>query len=72
MQRCYRTQYGNDPPSHNAIRRWLKLFQENGNVLHGKWAEKSSISQEVIDRIQEAWTSYVQRKASMLKLFTII
>jgi hypothetical protein len=32
-QRRYRTQYGNDPPSDNPIRRWLKQFQETGNVV---------------------------------------
>jgi hypothetical protein len=26
----------NDQPSGNAIRRWLKQFQETGNVLHRK------------------------------------
>jgi hypothetical protein len=33
MQRRYRTQYGKDPPSDNAIRRFLKYFQETGNVV---------------------------------------
>jgi heterodisulfide reductase subunit C len=33
-RRRYRTQYGNDPPSDNAIRRWVKQFQETGCVLH--------------------------------------
>jgi hypothetical protein len=28
MQRRYRTQYGKDPHSDNAIRRWLKQLQE--------------------------------------------
>jgi hypothetical protein len=35
-QRRYRTQYGKAPPPDNAIRRWLKQFQEIGNVLHRK------------------------------------
>jgi hypothetical protein len=26
MQHRYRTQYGKDPPSDNALRRWLKQF----------------------------------------------
>jgi hypothetical protein len=30
----YRTQHGEDPPSDNAIRRWLKQFQEIGSGLH--------------------------------------
>jgi hypothetical protein len=34
IQCRYRTQYGNDPPSDNDIRRWLKQFQETGSVLH--------------------------------------
>jgi hypothetical protein len=33
MQRRYRTQYEKAPPSDNAIRRWLKQFQESGSVL---------------------------------------
>jgi hypothetical protein len=37
-RRRYRTQYGKDPPSDNAIRRWLKQFQETGSVLHRKGA----------------------------------
>jgi hypothetical protein len=57
MQRHYRTQYGKAPPSDNAIRRWLKQFQETGSVLHQNGAG-----------IQETWTSYVPRNVGMLKL----
>jgi hypothetical protein len=32
-QRLYRTQYGKDPPSGNAIQRWLQQFQEADSVL---------------------------------------
>jgi hypothetical protein len=32
-QRPYRTQYGKDPHPDNAIRRWLKQFQEPGSVV---------------------------------------
>jgi hypothetical protein len=66
-QRRYRTQYGNDPPSDNAIRRWVKQFQETGSVLG-----RPSTSREDFDRIQEAWTSYVLRKENVLKLFSIL
>jgi hypothetical protein len=73
MQRRYRTQYGKAPPSDNAIRRWLKQFQETGSVLHRtKGAGRPSTSQEDFERIQEAWTSYVKRKALILKLFSIL
>jgi hypothetical protein len=73
MQRCYRTQHGKVTPSDKAIRRWLKQFQETGYVLHRKGAGRPSTSQEYVDRIQEAWTSsYVLRKALMLKLFSIL
>jgi hypothetical protein len=41
MQRGYRTQYGKDPPSDNAIRRWVKQFQETGSVLCRKGGEKT-------------------------------
>jgi hypothetical protein len=52
--RHYRTQYGKDSTSDNAIRRWLKQFQETGNVLDRKGTVRPSISQEGVDRIQEA------------------
>jgi hypothetical protein len=71
-QSRYRTQYGKDPPSDNAIRRWLKQSQETCSVLHRKGAGRPSNSQEDVDRIQEAWTSYVPRKARMLKLFSTL
>jgi hypothetical protein len=58
-QRRYKTQYGEAPPSDNAIRRWLKQFQETCSVLHRKGAGRPSNSQEDVDRIQEAWSSYV-------------
>jgi hypothetical protein len=51
MQRRYRTQYGKDPPSDNAIRRWLKQFQETGGVLRRKGAGRQRTSQEEVDRI---------------------
>jgi hypothetical protein len=50
MHRHYRTQYGTDPPSDNAIRRWLKQFQETGNVLHLKGVGRTSITLEVFSR----------------------
>jgi hypothetical protein len=67
MQLRYRTQYGKDPPSDNAIRRWVKQFQETGGVLG-----RPSTSREVIDQIQEVWTSYVPREAHIFKLFNIL
>jgi hypothetical protein len=59
LQRRYRTQYGKDPPTDNAIRHWLKQFQETGSVLHRRGTERPSIWQEEVDRIQGAWTSCV-------------
>jgi hypothetical protein len=58
-QHRYRTRYGKDPLSDNAIRCWLKQIQETGSVLHRKGAGRPSISQEDIDQIQEAWTFYM-------------
>jgi hypothetical protein len=52
-QRRYRTQYGKDPPSDIAIRRWLKQFQETSSVLHRNGARRPSTSQEDVDRIQD-------------------
>jgi transposase len=60
-QRRYRTQYGTDPPSDNVVRRWLKQFQENGNVLYRKRAGRPSTSQEDVDRIQKAFTRNPQK-----------
>jgi hypothetical protein len=58
-QRRYRTQHGKDPHLENAIRSWIKQFQETGSVLHRNGAGRRRISQEDVDRIQEAWKSYV-------------
>jgi hypothetical protein len=56
MQRRYRTQHGKDPPADNVIRRWVKQFQETGSVLHRHGAGRPSISQELVDRIQQAFS----------------
>jgi hypothetical protein len=45
MQCRYRTQYGEDSPSDNVIRRWLKQSEETGSVLHRKGARRHSTSQ---------------------------
>ncbi|GBM95683.1 hypothetical protein AVEN_104970-1 [Araneus ventricosus] len=55
-QRRFKTTYKKDPPSDNAIRRWLTQFQETGSVLHRKGAGRPSTSQENVDRIQETFT----------------
>jgi hypothetical protein len=57
----YRTQYGKDPPSDNATRRWLKQFQETGSVLRLKGAGKPRTSQEDVDRIQEEFSRSPQK-----------
>jgi hypothetical protein len=59
------------PPSDDAIRRSLKQLQETGHVLHRRGAGRPCSKRKDIGRIQEACTSYVQRKAGMLKLFSI-
>jgi transposase len=61
-QRRYRIQYGRDPPlDTKAMRRWVKQLQETGSVLRRKGARRPSTAQEDVDRVQEAWTSYVPR-----------
>jgi hypothetical protein len=55
-QRRYRTQYGKDPVSDNAIRRWLMQFQETDSVLHRKGAGRPSTSQEGVDRNEEVFS----------------
>jgi hypothetical protein len=42
-QRHYRTQYGKNLPSDNAIELWLKQSQETGSVLHGALRRKMLI-----------------------------
>jgi transposase len=54
-QRRYITQYGNGTISDNAIRRWLKQFQETGSVLHRKRAGSKITSLDLVERIQEAF-----------------
>jgi hypothetical protein len=60
-QRLYRTQYGRAPASDNALRRWLKQFQETGSVRHRKGAGRPSISQEDVNGIQEAFSVSPQK-----------
>jgi hypothetical protein len=48
MQRHYRTQYEKDPTSDNAIRRWLKQFQETGSVLHGRGAGDQALRRKLL------------------------
>jgi hypothetical protein len=48
-QRRYRTQYGKDPPSDNAVRRWVKQFQETaGSVLRRKGAEDRALRRKLL------------------------
>jgi hypothetical protein len=62
MQPRYRIQYGRDPPSDNAIRCWLKQFQEIGNVLNRKGAGRPSTSQEDVDGMQEVFSGIPQKQ----------
>jgi hypothetical protein len=56
MQRRYKTCYGRDPPSDNAIRRSLQQFQETDTVLH-----RPNLLQEDVDRMQEAFSRSPQK-----------
>jgi hypothetical protein len=67
-RRRYRTQYGIDPPSDNAIRRWLKQFQETGSVQHRNGAGRPSPLQEVVDRIQETFSRSPQKSTRRASL----
>jgi hypothetical protein len=61
MHRGDRTQYRKDPPSGNAIRRWLKQFLGTGNVLHRNGAGRPSTAQEDVDRVHEAFSRSAQK-----------
>jgi hypothetical protein len=52
-QRRYRTQYGKYPTSDNAIRRWLKQFQETGRVLHRKEWEDRALREKMLIESRE-------------------
>jgi transposase len=67
-QRRYRTQYGKDPPSDNAVRRCLKQFQETGIVLHRKGAGRPSNLEEDVVRIQEAFSRSPQKSTTRVSL----
>jgi hypothetical protein len=67
-QHSYRTRYGKDPPSDNALRRWLKQYQETGSVLRRKAAERLSNSQENVERIQEAFSGSPQKSTRRASL----
>jgi hypothetical protein len=68
MQRRYRTKYGKDLPSDNAIRRWVKQSQETDSVLHRKGAGRLSTSQEDVGRIQEAFSRSPQKSTRRTSL----
>jgi hypothetical protein len=38
-----------NPPSDNAIRRWLKQFQETGSVLHRKGAAIETVTPQMLE-----------------------
>jgi hypothetical protein len=67
-RRHYETQYGKDPPSDNAIRRWLKQFQETGSGLHRKGKGRPSTLRENADRIQEALSQRPQKSTRRASL----
>lgn len=55
VQRRFRLEYGRDPPSNNSIKRWYQQFKDTGNVLHMKGAGRPTVSEEVVDRVREAF-----------------
>lgn len=67
-QRRYRARYGKDPPSDNAIRRWLKQFQQTGSVLQQKGAGRPGTKQENVDRIWEAFIRSPQKSTRRASL----
>jgi arsenate reductase-like glutaredoxin family protein len=68
-QHRYRSQYRKDPPSDNAIRRWLKQFREADDVLRRKGAEIPSTSQEDVAQSRKLG---LPRKARTLKFLRLL
>jgi hypothetical protein len=44
---------GKDPPSDNAIRQWLKQFQETDSVLHRKGAAIETVTPQMENTCRE-------------------
>jgi hypothetical protein len=60
LQRRYRTQRGQVPPSDNAIRRWLKQFQETACVVAAIETVNTANAWRTLGRkLNTAWTSCV-------------
>jgi len=55
VQGRYRMQYGKDPPTRQSIRRWCREFQATGSVLHCKRAERPSLSDIDVTRVNAAF-----------------
>jgi hypothetical protein len=60
--------YGTAPPSDNAVRRWLKQFQETGNVLQRKGVGRPNTSQEDVDWIHEESSRSPQKSSRRASL----
>jgi len=55
VQRKFRSEFGEDPPHTNSIKRWFKKFMETGSILDGKRSGRPSIDEETVDAVRVAF-----------------
>jgi len=55
VQRKFRSEFGEDPPYTNSIKRWFKKFMETGSILDGKRSGRPSIDEETVDAVRVAF-----------------
>ncbi|GBM01164.1 hypothetical protein AVEN_27260-1 [Araneus ventricosus] len=57
VQGCFNLKYRNcQSPSKNSIKRWYERFKGTGNVHHKKGAGRTSVSDEVVERVMETFS----------------
>jgi hypothetical protein len=69
-QRHYRTRYGKDTTLNYAIRRWLKQFQETGNVLHRKEREDHAHCRKMLTESRKRFLE--AHKNNLTSFFAVI
>ena len=55
VQRKFRSEFGENPPHTNSIKRWIKKFMETGSILDGKRSGRPSIDEETVDAVRVAF-----------------
>ena len=51
VQRKFRSEFGEDPPHTNSIKRWFKKFMETGSINLETWMAKDRVGQALMKRL---------------------